>query len=402
MSNEKKETKMSPNTQKKLFFSTLFLFLPLIVFAQSNRGQSVALIPFWGPDEQLIREFGEELYNGVNNLQGFRSINIDMTNLPEDVPEGGFPPYISPAPSLVKTNPLAITGEITADPDDDEWWHLRLYLWEMIPEPRLVFSDQLTAYDREECAAALPGMLDWLFGWLKKGGKGTGVGEGEGGDTTNIGGARETFRNTAMPLHWMYVGVRGGLSPLRMQTAPTEFSFKPNEDPDWGKWEGVDLDKFNKHVLNEWQTYNVALSFNIAFFPDSVPFFSRFGLQVEGVFKWDTNPIETMTIVPGALLKFQAYREGDLLISLFGGAYTPILPLGETEKLIRYSEKFPVGWTVGGSFGSRLEGIPGVFFIDIRWSQDLFNTYVLADDEGYKRRELAISVGYEFGFVRKR
>jgi hypothetical protein len=32
----------------------------------------------------------------------------------------------------------------------------------------------------------------------------------------------------------------------------------------------------------------------------------------------------------------------------------------------------------------------------------LFNTYVLADDEGYKRRELAISVGYEFGFVRKR
>jgi hypothetical protein len=189
---------MSPNTLKKLFLSLLFLFLPLIAFAQSNRAESVALVPFWGDDDKLIKEFGEELYKAVNNLQGYRSVTIDMDplNLPEDVPEGGFPPYICPLPSLIKTNPIALTGELVAEPDDDELMRLRLYLW-LMKDARLIYSDELYAYNREECAERLSGgWLQWLFDWLKKGGTGTGD---EDSSSNQFALGREVFHNTSSP-----------------------------------------------------------------------------------------------------------------------------------------------------------------------------------------------------------
>jgi len=382
---------MSLNTQKKLFLSMLCLSLPLIVFAQSNRTQSVALVPFWGPDEQFVQEFGEELYKSVNNMQGYRSIVIDMTNLPDDVPEGGFPPYICPSPSLIKTNPIALTGELTTDPDDDEWWHLRLYLWEM-NDTRLVFSDELTAYDREECAAGLPGMLDWLFSWLKRGGRGAG-GDGSEGDLTNVTGGKSVFITTAMPLQWIYIGARFGATPLRMQDTP--------------KFEGID-NPDTRFVENRYETINPAITFSLALFPESVPFFSRFIVQAEMVLNYDLEPRSnkplippTMELVPTALLKFQIYRYGSMLFSIFGGAYTP---LNLSPDIIQYGSKFPIGWTAGISFGGKLDPIPGIFSIDLRYSNDEFNTFVIKDkaDEAYRRKAVTISVGYEFGFITKK
>jgi hypothetical protein len=383
LSNDKGETKMSINTLKKLLLAMLFLFLPLIVYAQSNRTQAVALVPFWGSDDFFIQEFGEELYKGVNDMQGYRSVVIDMTNLPDDVPEGGFPPYICPSPSLIKTNPLALTGELTPDPDDDEYWHLRLYLWEMA-DTRLVFSDELTAYDREECAAGLPGMLEWLFSWLKRGGAGYGAGAGAEGDTSNqYAGGRQVFITTSMPLQWIYVGGRFGWIPARIQALPVSDDWK-NPDP--------------RHELQDYQSINGALSLSVALAPESVPFFSRFLFQAEGNFNYDFYPIETKSIAPAALLKFQAYRHGNLLFSLLGGAYTPFA----LDDQLAYDQIFPVGITFGANFGGKLDPIPGIFFIDMRFSMDLFNTYVRADDEGYRRMALTLSIGYEFGFITKK
>jgi hypothetical protein len=378
MSNEKGETKMSFYTLKKLFLFLLFLFLPLIVFSQSNRTQSVALVPFWGSDDQFIKEFGEELYKGVNSMQGFRPVVIDMTNLPDDVPEGGFPPYICPSPSLIKTNPLALTGELTADPDDDEFWHLRLYLWEM-NDTRLVFSDELTAYDREECAAGLPGMLEWLFSWLTRGGSGSGSGAA-GAGANQYGPAREVFITTSMPLHWIYLGARFGWTPLRIQGAPGWSN--PNE----------------RYVANYYDSINAAISFTAGLAPESVPFFSRFVMQLEGVYNYDLKTLNAMTLTPGALLKFQAYRQGNMLFSLFGGAYTPFA----LNDKIAYDQTFPIGWTAGVSFGGKLDPIPGIFFIDLRYSADLYDTYVKADGEGFRRSAVTICIGYEFGIVVKK
>ena len=91
---------MSLATQKKVFLCALFLFVPLCLFAQAGIKKTVALVPFWGSDQKIIRQFGDELFNSVNKMTEFMPTPVDMTNLPPDVPEGGNPPYICPSPSI--------------------------------------------------------------------------------------------------------------------------------------------------------------------------------------------------------------------------------------------------------------------------------------------------------------
>ena len=144
------------------------------LFSWAKRGESpaksaknttvspLALFPFWGSDKNIIDQFGAELYAAMGNMKDFRTVQIDMSpaKLPDDVPIGGFPPYICPSPSQTKTNPYALTGEVTRTAAG--LWDLRLYLWEM-DETRLVFTSTLTARNRSECRSLLPGLLDKLF-----------------------------------------------------------------------------------------------------------------------------------------------------------------------------------------------------------------------------------------------
>jgi hypothetical protein len=128
--------------------------------ARNATVSSVALVPFWGSDENTIEQFGTELYAAVGNMKDFRPVRIDMTNLPDDVPVGGFPPFICPSPSLIKTNPYALTGELI--PTDSGSLTLRLYLWEMA-DTRPVFTSTLTARNMSEYRLLLPGLLEKLF-----------------------------------------------------------------------------------------------------------------------------------------------------------------------------------------------------------------------------------------------
>ena len=135
---------------------------PVINATVSSVGktQSVALVPFWGSDQNIINQFGAEVYTAVGNMKDFRPVRIDMANLPSNVPEGGFPPFICPSPSLIKANPLALTGEVTRN--DNGSLSLRLYLWEMA-DTRLVFTSTLTARNMNEYKLLLPGLLEKLF-----------------------------------------------------------------------------------------------------------------------------------------------------------------------------------------------------------------------------------------------
>jgi len=178
------------------------------------------------------------------------------------------------------------------------------------------------------------------------------------------------------------------MTPLRMQGSPN--------------WKDAD----QRYVENRWESINAALSVSIALFPEAVPFFSRFVAQVEGVFNYDLEPRSdksispsTMSITPTVLLKFQAYRQGSMLISLLGGIYTPLSL--STDK-VAYSSKFPLGWTAGINFGGKLDPIPGIFFIDLRYSGDVFNTFVIKDDEAFRRKAMTVSVGWEYGFITKK
>jgi len=198
----------------------------------------------------------------------------------------------------------------------------------------------------------------------------------------NTGGGKSVFITTAMPLQWIYVGARFGWNAVNLNNPPT--------------WKPYD----NRHLYADYRAINGAVSGSIAFFPESVPFFSRFSFQAEVIFNYDIGALQTITLIPAALLKCQVYRQGNILFSVFGGAYMPF-PLDKDET-IAYSIKPPVGITAGVTFGGKFDPVPGLFFIDLRFSMDLFNTFVRADDEGYRRMSMTLSVGYEFGFITKK
>jgi len=238
-------------------------------------------------------------------------------------------------------------------------------------------------------------MLEWLFSWLKRSGSGTG---GEG-DTTNMSGmGKSVFITTSMPLQWMYIGLRAGWTPWRQHEKAHFNDALFTEDP--------------KLIGDFWQSYNAALSFSVAFFPESVPFFSRFCLQLEGIFNYDLDPVNVnvMTISPAALLKFQFYRQGNLLFSVLGGGYIPFAIDNTIADYLKTKKEdldlgfFPVGWTVGLNFAAKLDPLPGLFFIDLRYSNNAaFSTYVNAVDNGYKRTNaVTVGIGYEYGLITKK
>jgi hypothetical protein len=149
----------------RILFPALFLCAPLLLYPQVGSKQ-VALIPFWGDDEAMVKWMGEDLLHGVGSLEGYSPWTVDMTNLPADVPEGGFPPFQCPSPSLTRGSPYAMTGNAT--PSGDGRSHtLLIYLWKM-SENRLIYNDWMTIESRESYQDALPGVLEWFFSWADR------------------------------------------------------------------------------------------------------------------------------------------------------------------------------------------------------------------------------------------
>jgi TolB-like protein len=100
------------------------------------------------------------------------------------------------------------------------------------------------------------------------------------------------------------------------------------------------------------------------------------------------------------------FRPGSFLLAGFGGIYFTIpftamtLDVNGTE----YSYDFtpPMGFIVGGNAGARLG--PGTLFLDLRYAGD-FNDIELTGNWGsravYKRSQVLVSLGYEFGLGRR-
>ncbi|GHU14297.1 hypothetical protein FACS1894161_4900 [Spirochaetia bacterium] len=330
----------------------------------------IALVPFWGVDQNIITQFGNVLQANLEKNEAYTPLPVDMTNLPEDVPEGGFPPYICPSPSLIKESPYAITGELTRNEDED-LYHLRLYLWEM-ESSRLLCSDELAAGDRQQCETVLPSLLEWMLSWTAKPGK-------------------ETLAAAVPEENWLYLGLRLGPS-LRIYSRPEEAPI---------------LEKEVTHY------FNISAAFQAAF--EFLPFL---GVQAELVFTTDyapfsaynnvsqefkTDPMSSASLMFPLLLKY-TFRKNSLFASALGGLYFT-LPLGEMENDIfggnfEYSVDPPVGYTLGIDLGMKMG--PGFLFLDLRWAADLGTTVI--KDTGqtlYKRSMVSLCVGYQLGFFAK-
>jgi hypothetical protein len=345
---------------------------------------AVALVPFWGEDGDIREQFGEALRLTVEQMSAYRPVLVDMKHLPADVPEGGFPPYVCPSPSLTALMPYALTGEILHDGETGRY-HLRLYLWEMAHN-RLLYSDEMTAENREEADSGLPALVEWLFARA---------------ETSPPAAEEAGFELYAPPNsteHRLFLGLRAGTS-LR-------FYSRPRADP------------FVEKDVHNYFNLNIALQ-------ASVHFNSLLGVQAEAIFTTDYAPFKSYSITGGTvantLYLYDApvtawslmiplalkitHRDAPLLAAGLAGLYLAV-PLGNMQNNAMggnfgYALTLPIGYTVGVDLG--MKAGPGYLFLDLRWAQDLGDTVKTNSRELiYRRSMISLSVGYELGFFRKR
>jgi len=378
-----------------IFLCTLML-LPLNLFAEDETGDKrVALFPLWGGEENFVRQFGEELYMAVSALDGFQPVVIDLADISPDIPWWGFPPFVSPHPSLIRDMPLAITGGIFFDPGSGRR-QMRLYLWQA-SDYRPLFSDEMVATDRELVGMFLPIMLRWLFSWIPDP-------EAEAEEAPRIvdapappqppiileGQQVVVYRHGDMhvPNRWMYFGLRtGGNVQI--------FDPQLHSQTIFG-----DVDLLDFYLRNvglaahlHFQLLNFRLDPRILFL----------GLQFEGIAMHDFNN-DTFSLTLPALLRFTA-RRGTSSFSLLGGAYMFMsLPpfLGDDPKITFPDDGIGpfAGWGYTAGFGMGNRVGPGNFFVEMRLSNDMFTSRMEWGD--FRRSTVSVSVGYEFGFLNRR
>jgi hypothetical protein len=346
---------------------------------------AVALIPFWGADGDIRDQFGESLWLAVDQMNAYRPVRVDMEHLPADVPEGGFPPYVCPSPSLTADMPYALTGEVLPD-GETGLYHLRLYLWEMAHN-RLLYSDELTAENREEADSGLPALVKWLFS------------RADSPPTAADEAGFELFLPPSNPVeHWLFLGLRAGTS-LRFYSRPQAEPF---------------VEKDVHHYFN----LNIALQ-------ASVHFNSLLGVQAEAIFTTDYAPFKSYAITGGSVTNTLSlydapitawslmvplalkipHRDAPLRAAGLAGLYLAA-PLGTMQNNVMggtfgYALTVPIGYTLGIDLG--MKAGPGYLFLDLRWAQDLGDTVKAGSQELiYRRSMISLSAGYELGFFRKR
>ncbi|MDR2435394.1 MAG: PorT family protein [Treponema sp.] len=352
----------------------------------------VALVPFWGENKALIAQLGELLYLLLENEGLYRPEAVDMVNLPEDVPEGGFPPYVCPSPSLTKTAPYAVTGELVFD-DESSLYHLRLYLWEMAGT-RLVFTDESTGRDRGEFEMYLPSLLEWLFSWLEQ------PREMAGEWYEYSDPLAQSESGSSLPEEkWLYLGLRVGPS-VRLYSRDTAEPFAENN-----------IYSFLNITAGVQATFQflpfLAVQAEFLFTNDYAPYSA-----VNPVINTNTNtgtmragpdPFSSYSLMFPLALRY-TYRQGRLFAGALAGIYFS-LPLGDMENKtfggnFGYSMNPPLGYTVGINVGTKLG--PGSLFLDLRWAADIGETQKNSGEDIYKRSMVTIAIGYELGFFTKK
>jgi len=391
---------MTRNSKLLLLICTLLMLLPLSLFAEGG-DKWVALIPLWAEEGDIAQQFNEELYVALAAMDGFQPISVDMTDLPPDIPIGGFPPFISPHRSLTEGMPLAVTGSVFIDPASG-LRTLRLYLWQE-SDYRPLFTDEMVATNREVVGMFLPIMLRWLFSWIPPEEVPTivvetivVVEEVEVEVTRTVIQEQQVIVYMGMepevPNRWLYFGLRAGGNVQ---------IFDPQLSQTFGNADYLDFNLRNASLAAHlhFQFLNFRLD----------PRYLFLGLQVEGIATHDFNN-DAFSLVLPAMLRF-TLRRGTSSFSLLGGAYVlmPLPPFLGDESQITFLPEDGIGpfaglgWTAGFGMGNRVG--PGNLFLEIRWSHDMFTNRIEWGEGGgadFRRSVVSVSLGYEFGFFRRR
>jgi len=410
-----------------LFLGILFMLIPPALFAQNRQ---VALIPFWGDNDLVISQFGDELFSAMTRMDGFQPVRVDMVNLPADVPPGGFPPFVAPSLSLTRDAPFAITGNVILNPISGQW-NLRLFLWQMEGN-RLIFSEEMAAPDRAFAAVIMPFVLGSLMAQIP---------EDRPPDADPI---VETVIVEVpvevivhVPAETVIVEVPVEVPVEVIVEVPVEVIVEVpvptapivghqmivldgqqvvvyHEDRARHNWlyfglrAGGNLQMFNPLWSAEgfgaihWENTSAAMYMNLQI--------ARFlGIQFEGIAMQDFQN-DTFSLMFPALLRLTA-RRNTSSFSFLGGFYL-LLPVsgpgrwGDDPGIVFVDPSERVlgstgwGYTAGFSMGNRLG--PGHIFTELRWSNDMFSGVRTVTDYPYSRSMVTVSIGFEAGFFRRR
>ena len=381
------------NNGKKVPAAFRFIFIALfLLFVSGLHSQElIAVHPLHAQAEsaEIAAIFYDLVLREIPRLQdqNYRVYAIDLSRLPPDVPPGGFPPWITPSPSITRGAPYALTGEVSVDPEFSGNYRIRVYLWRM-DDSRLLGSDVMITSSRSDAELKMPGFVEWMLSWIYYEVTPEPIIIYVDGEPRII----ETFvypefyEDPEVPEppqeHWLYLGLRGGIGSGSWvhYTGDSSISVRPNTS---------------------------LLSSNAAFQAEFR--LSRFlSIQAEANFLYDFGSVNmgagetsfTSMSFQFPLLAKLSYRTDNMGVSLFGGAYFH-LPLSQSSDedwaldIYKYEPGFP-GITFGLSVSTRLG--PGFIFIDTRYELD-----GLWDDTPEigridHRNTLRFNIGYKLGF----
>jgi hypothetical protein len=250
----------------------------------------------------------------------------------------------------------------------------------------------------------LPGLLDWIFSFLKEidnpfqlVGAGGAGGDGSGGVTQVIVYAPEE------PSYWLFIGLRGGVG-LKMLADPQTAFYKPTREipPLFVNTEGEP-----ETYLSTMNIINAAFTFTWMF-PDNALFASPFGLQAEVIFNYDLSDgkgdhnTNLMTIAFAGVLRTHLYRKGTTAITLLTGGYYALAPLNSDDfqkQVLGLNEGF--GLTGGINIGNKMGA--GYLYLELRYMGDwFFRTAHEREGGGFIRHLAGLCIGYEFGIIQKK
>lgn len=377
----------------------------LLLFASTllSHAQEIAVHPLFAGNGQttgMLSIYYTALLRAIPNMDGSYTafaINLDDDVRPGDVPAGGFPPWICPAPSITGRAEYALTGEVVEDRDYPGYYRLRLYFWKL-EGTQLLVSDEITAADRNEAEAALPFLLEWLFSAIVRDVSlssnnyfPTNTSSSVGSiSSSGAGSDQGLFESLFRHDNWLYLGLRlgGGSS-----------GWYYNENKAGG-------------VLRTPVThfYNANAAFQVV--GQVLPFLA---FQLEAQLSSDLN--STGKLISEAsgggglfsmwamhipfMVKF-TINHNNIKAGLFGGVYyyLPLFKTGEDhlKEYFNYKPDQP-GFVFGLSFGYKIG--PGHLFIDSRFEYDGHWRTDEKTDAINSRRLIKIGIGYEIGLFKR-
>ena len=373
---------MRKNRPFRLFLLLFLISHSSLLISNLYAQELIALHPFRGPPESEIISTGffERQRQEIPRVSDSRYMvsPIDLTRLPPDVPEGGFPPWICPSPSITGTASYAITGEAALDPDNPDSFRMRVYLWQL-DGARLLGSDEMLVSGIGDLGG-VPVFMEWVLSWI---------------DTNGPAEPSVVYAN-AEPYppyeqKWLYLGLRGGAGYSR-----------------WTYDHGPDYTISDHSIIN-------FFGGNIAF-QASLHLTHFFYLQTEANLFADFSPVSnfstgesdgnylSLALKVPLLIKF-VWKGDHLRGGVFAGAYwhLPLHQIGsDTAKESFYYQADLPGFVGGMNVGWRMG--PGNLFLDLRMEYDghWFSSSKEVREEIHYSNTVRFNIGYEIGFFPKR